>query len=148
MDGFNGSLPHLKPRVSVVGIAAAPYEALAKLKQTKAWDVELYSAQGNTFNHDFGVEFTDEEQKSGEKLYNYGAAKWGWCSQAPGLSVFHKHNGEVFHTYSTFGPGLSELNVVFSVLDVIPEGRDETGGRSMFWVKHKEKYGQPEAAEE
>jgi len=147
IDGFNGALPHLAPRVSVVGVAAAPYESLAKLKHTKAWDVDLYSAQGSTFNHDFAVEFTEAERESGDKLYNYGNSAWGWCDQAPGLSIFHKENGQVYHTYSTYGPGLSELNVVFSVLDVLPEGRDEDGGRSMHWVKHKEHYGLPASKE-
>jgi predicted dithiol-disulfide oxidoreductase (DUF899 family) len=144
MDGFNGTLHHLKPRVNVVGVAAAPYARLAQLKKVKGWDIEIYSAQGSTFNHDFAVEFTEAEQKSNEKIYNYGHSTWSWCDQAPGLSVFHRENGEVYHTYSTYGPGLSEINVVFSVLDIIPAGRNEGGGNSMYWIKHKEQYGQPE----
>jgi len=143
VDGLNGSLPHLSPRTAVVGVAAAPFEALTKLKQTKGWDVPLYSSHGSTFNHDFLVEFTEEERAAGQKVYNYKSAEWGWCDQAPGISVFTKRDGQVYHTYSTYGPGLAELNVAFGVCDILPEGRNEEAGGHMYWIRHKEKYGLP-----
>ena len=44
----------------------------------------------------------------------------------PSLSVFYKdENGDVFHTYSTYGRGLDILVGVYNFLDLAPKGRDE-----------------------
>lgn len=42
----------------------------------------------------------------------------------------------------TFAAGLADFQTVFALLDITPEGRNETGGsrRSMYWLKHKEDY--------
>mmetsp|Transcript_37162 Transcript_37162/g.72998 ORF Transcript_37162/g.72998 Transcript_37162/m.72998 type:complete len:248 (-) Transcript_37162:305-1048(-) len=147
IDGFNGVLPHLLPRTNVVAVGKAGHEKLNVLKATKKWDVNLFSSKGSSFNHDMGVEFSAEERKSGEKLYNQGCMPWPWCEQAPGLSVFHKSSdGTIYKTYDAFGPGLADVHLIFSVLDLIPSGRDEKGpGKSnMWWVKHKEDYGKAE----
>ena len=45
----------------------------------------------------------------------------------PGLSVFYKDpiSGEIFHTYSTYGRGLDPLVGTYTLLDLVPKGRDE-----------------------
>ena len=62
----------------------------------------------------------------------------------PGISVFIRNpsNGKVYHSYSTFAAGLSELNIMFNFLDILPEGRAEkdVDNEEMWWVKHKEEY--------
>ena len=123
-------------------MAAAAPDKIAAVAAAKGWTFPTLSSGNSGFNEDFGVSFTDEQLASGEGGdYNYGR-KWKFGSQAPGLSVFHKEaNGELFHTYSTFAAGLSEVNVVFSLLDMIPEGRNERpNNRPMYWVKHKSEY--------
>jgi len=84
-------------------------------------------------------------KKKGQ-LYNYGSGQT-WIGQCPGVSVFKKdkETGAIYHTYSTFAAGLQELNVCLSLLDLIPEGRqdrksDKNEKENMYWVKHKEDY--------
>ena len=36
-----------------------------------------------------------------------------WGTEAPGASVFKLHDGDVYHTYSTFAAGLAELSLVY-----------------------------------
>jgi predicted dithiol-disulfide oxidoreductase (DUF899 family) len=72
--------------------------------------------------------------------YNYGR-QWRWGSEGPGVSVFKRHQGETFHTYSAYSAALGSQSVVLSLLDLTPNGRDEDGGKgNMWWVKHKEAY--------
>jgi hypothetical protein len=62
--------------------------------------------------------------------------------EAPGLSVFYKNaNGEIFHTYSSYGRGLDILLGAYNFLDMTPKGRDEDGlAFSMAWVRHHDRY--------
>ena len=142
LDGWNGALPHILPRINVAAVAAAAPAKINAVGAAKGWGFPMLSSGESGFNEDFGVSFTAEQLASGEGGdYNYGR-KWKFGSQAPGLSVFHKaENGDVFHSYSTFAAGLSEVNVTFSLLDLIPEGRNERpNNRPMYWVKHKSEY--------
>jgi predicted dithiol-disulfide oxidoreductase (DUF899 family) len=36
-------------------------------------------------------------------------------------------NGDIFHTYSSFGRGGEDLHAAYRYLDITPKGRDETG---------------------
>ena len=74
--------------------------------------------------------------------YNYTRQPFP-SEEAPGLSVFYKDaEGDVFHTYSSFGRGLDPLVGTYTVLDMVPKGRDEDGlGFSMQWVRHHDRYG-------
>ena len=50
--------------------------------------------------------------------------------EAPGASVFYKdEDGDIFHTYSTYGRGLDILLGTYNFLDLVPKGRDEDGLR-------------------
>jgi predicted dithiol-disulfide oxidoreductase (DUF899 family) len=70
--------------------------------------------------------------------YNYGRT-FSWGSQAPGLSVFRRKDGQVYKTYATFSAGLANVSLVHSLLDLTSTGRDEAKPkRNMWWVKHKE----------
>jgi predicted dithiol-disulfide oxidoreductase (DUF899 family) len=58
--------------------------------------------------------------------------------------VFHKDaNGDIFHTYSTYGRGLESLIGAYSYLDIAPLGRNEHGPRGNLtdWVRHHDRYG-------
>jgi predicted dithiol-disulfide oxidoreductase (DUF899 family) len=42
------------------------------------------------------------------------------------VSVFYQDKeGDVFHTYSTYGRGIDILNTAYNYLDLVPKGRDE-----------------------
>jgi predicted dithiol-disulfide oxidoreductase (DUF899 family) len=62
-------------------------------------------------------------------------------SELPGLSVFCRDGGEVFHTYSCYARGLDALNVAYQLLDLVPKGRDEAGLPStMSWLRRHDEY--------
>jgi predicted dithiol-disulfide oxidoreductase (DUF899 family) len=76
-----------------------------------------------------------------QTCYNYGRP-WPYASQAPGISVFALSSTEgssqkVFHTYSTFGPGLAAFHPMFAIMDSLPEGREEKEKGNMWWVRGK-----------
>ena len=56
--------------------------------------------------------------------------------------MFYKDDdGEVFHTYSTYGRGVEVMMGTYSLLDLVPKGRDEQGlPRTMDWVRHHDRY--------
>jgi predicted dithiol-disulfide oxidoreductase (DUF899 family) len=63
----------------------------------------------------------------------------------PGVSTFFRgEDGEVFHTYSSFGRGIDLLNTAYNYLDLTPKGRDEDGlTMPMSWVRRHDEYDQP-----
>jgi predicted dithiol-disulfide oxidoreductase (DUF899 family) len=62
--------------------------------------------------------------------------------EAYGLSVFFKDtNGDIYHTYSTYGRGMEAFIGTYNLLDCVPKGRDEEGlPFPMAWVRHHDKY--------
>jgi Bacterial protein of unknown function (DUF899) len=58
--------------------------------------------------------------------------------------VFYKEpaSSQIFHTYSTYGRGLDPLVGTYTLLDLVPKGRDEDHmAFSMQWVRHHDRYG-------
>jgi len=101
------------------------------------------SSHGSDFNHDYHVSFTAEELARGKVDYNYGLTDFP-VEEAPGLSVFAKDaKGDVYHTYSTYGRGSRSLIGTYTVLDLVPKGRDEDSEETMSWVRYHDSYGQP-----
>ena len=141
LDSFSGIYPHLKPRLNFCAVALASPEDLAKVQSKKGWSFPMVSSRKNSFQRDYGVHWTKEEVDNQKAVYNYDKS-WSFGTMAPGISVFHKVDGKVYHTYSTYAAGLADLNATFAVLDITPTGRNETGGpaSNMWWVKHKESY--------
>ena len=43
-------------------------------------------------------------------------------TEAPGISVFLKNGGRIYHTYSTYERGLDMLNVAYHYMDLVPQG--------------------------
>lgn len=85
--------------------------------------------------------FTEEEIAGGELDYNYSKQEFD-STEAPGIGVFHKDvSGTVFHTYSAYGRGVEQAMGTYSVLDLVPNGRDEDGlDFMMAWVRHHDRY--------
>ena len=62
--------------------------------------------------------------------------------EAPGLSVFTREDGAIFHTYSTYARGLDMLNSAYQLLDLVPKGRDERELEfTMAWLRRRDEYG-------
>ena len=142
-DHFDGSLIHLAHRdVTLAVISRAPFQQIEAFQKRMGWHFHWVSSNGNEFNQDYHVSFTNDELAKGKVYYNYGLVGFG-ATEAPGLSVFYKDAaGRIFHTYSSYARGLDMLVGAYSFLDLVPKGRDEDGlAFSMSWVRHHDRYG-------
>ena len=148
-DHLDGSLPHLAARdVTITMVSRAPLAKIEAFKKRMGWRFNWVSSHGSDFNADFRVSFTKEEMAQGQVNYNYVMQPFP-SDEAPGLSVFYKDAaGEVFQTYSTYGRGLDALIGTYTILDLVPKGRDEDRlGFPMEWVRHHDRYGTNEFAD-
>ena len=140
MDNFNGVTTHLNHRdITIAAVSHARYEALARYRERMGWSFPWYSSVGSDFNFDYGVSYTPEQLDAGEVVYNYRPTRWSG-TEAPGISVFLKEGGDVFHTYSTYERGLDMLNVAYHYMDLVPKGRDEPEGEGAEWVRRRDEY--------
>ena len=142
LDHVDGILVHLAHQdVSYVVVSRAPLPEIEAFKRRMGWHVEWVSSGGNDFNYDFHVSFTPDDIASGEAYYNYETRKIG-IDELSGRSVFHKdENGDVFHTYSSYGRGGEDYLGTYRLLDIVPKGRNETGnGNLTDWVRHHDRY--------
>lgn len=141
-DHYNPAVIHLKHRdTSLATVSRAPIDKIEAFRQRMGWSFPWVSSYRNDFNHDYNVSFTQEEMSSGRQTYNYRSGPFP-ISEAPGLSVFVRDGGAVFHTYSTYARGLDMFLTTYHFLDATPKGRDEESGMS--WVRHRDRYGDDE----
>jgi predicted dithiol-disulfide oxidoreductase (DUF899 family) len=71
-DGFNGVTVHLENHdVAFWAISRAPLAKLQGFKQRMGWNFSWASSFAIDFNHDYGIWFTEEEQRKGDIEYNY-----------------------------------------------------------------------------
>jgi predicted dithiol-disulfide oxidoreductase (DUF899 family) len=148
-DHFDGTLPHLAAGdVSLVAVSRAPLAKIEEFKKRMGWHFEWVSSHDSDFNHDYHVSFTEKEMESGKVDYNYELEEFP-SAEAPGISVFYKDaNGDVFHTYSSYGRGVEQVMSTYKILDLMPKGRDEGGlDFPMAWVRYHDKYGTDEFAD-
>lgn len=141
-DHTDGMTMHLAHRdVTFVAISRAPLSEIERFRQRMGWRFKWVSSHGSDFNRDFGVSFTPEEVAKGAVHYNYGAWRHAH-EELPGISVFARDDAnEVFHTYSTYGRGVEVMMGTYSMLDLMPKGRDEERLKfTMEWVRHHDRY--------
>lgn len=140
MDNFNGITVHLNHRdITMAAISQAPYAKLAAYKKRMGWGLPWLSSIGSDFNFDYRVSFTDKELKAEKVDYNYRLNPWS-LTEGPGISVFLKDRGQIYHTYSTYSRGLDMLNVAYHYMDLAPKGRDEGDGGADVWVRRRDEY--------
>lgn len=124
-------LRHLRTRdTAMVCISRGPFEKLDAWKQKIGWEFPWYSSEGSDFNYDFHATLdesvrpieinfaTKEELLASDKAYTLSG-------EHPGLSVFFKKDGEIYHTYSTYSRGVDKLLVTLQLLDLTPLGRQD-----------------------
>jgi len=116
-------------------VSRAPIEKLEKYKADNGWTFPWYSSADTTFNYDFGVTLDQsvkpmtynyltiaEHEKNGTGYYFEGEQPY----ELPGKSAFLQVNGEIFHTYSTFGRGCEATGGSPYFLDMTAFGRQES----------------------
>jgi predicted dithiol-disulfide oxidoreductase (DUF899 family) len=145
-DSFDGAWIHLAQRdTAFVVVSRATLPEIEAFKKRMGWKFKWVSSFGTDFNYDYHVSFTKDEIANKKATYNYAPSDFP-SEEAPGLSVFSKRGGEVFHTYSTFARGLDILLPTYNLLDMTAKGRDEDSlPWPMAWVRHHDKYGDPTA---
>jgi predicted dithiol-disulfide oxidoreductase (DUF899 family) len=114
IDGFNGIAHHLAQNVDLAIVAAADPATLRAHARTRGWNrLRLLSAGDSTFKYDLGSEDASGNQDST-------------------ISVFTRDaDGKLRHTYSGHPRlaedvkerGIDELNPIWNVLDLTPQGR-------------------------
>ena len=143
-DHYDPAIVHLAHRdTSLVTVSRAPLEKLQAFSERMGWSFHWVSSGRNSFNHDYGVYFTPQEQQGGLAIYNYAQSAIP-ISDLPGLSVFTRDDaGTIYHSYSTYARGLDIFLNVYNLLDTTPLGRNEEGLDTMDWVRHHDRYGIP-----
>jgi len=151
-DGFDGSVSHLANHdVTLHAVSRAPIAKLQAYKGRMGWSFPWASSGGNDFNYDFGVSFTEQQQRDGTVDYNYqrgghaldikpapgvvvefatscGTDASTYALDRPGVSAFVLEDGVVYHTYSSYVRGVDGLWGMYQWLDRAPKGRGESKG--------------------
>lgn len=141
-DHNDGANIHLAQRdVTLIAVSRAPLADIERFRTRMGWQFPWVSSYANDFNHDFGVNFTQDEMSSGKVEYNYTKQPFPH-EEAPGISVFVRDDeGGVFHTYSRFGRGVEVMMHTYALMDLTPHGRDEDAlDYPMAWVRHNDRY--------
>jgi predicted dithiol-disulfide oxidoreductase (DUF899 family) len=143
-DHVDGIIVHLEHRdVTYTAVSRAPLAEIEAFKRRMGWRFRWVSSNGSDFNYDFNVSFKPDEIARGEGYYNYEMREIA-SEELSGLSVFYKGaTGEVYHTYSSYGRGGEDMLVTYRLLDITPQGRNETGPSHNMtdWVRHHDRYG-------
>jgi predicted dithiol-disulfide oxidoreductase (DUF899 family) len=140
--------------VMFTAISRAPLANIQAFKSRMGWSFPWASSYESEFNYDFGVGFTEEQQRRGVAEYNFGTENFlpsgdsgatlvesvgvdraTFMREAPGMSAFALEDGVVYHTYSAYARGLDALWGMYQWLDRAPLGRNETGA---WWRRHDE----------
>lgn len=141
-DHLDGAAIHLAHRdTALLVVSRAPLAEIERFRQRMGWQFRWVSAHGNRFNQDFHVSFAPEDRVNGEVNYNFHQTPFPQ-DEAPGISVFWRDDdGQVFHTYSTYGRGVEVMMGTYPLVDLTPKGRDEAGlSYTMEWVRHHDRY--------
>lgn len=140
-----GHLAHLHARdTSIAVVSRAPYEKIAAFRDRMEWTVPWYSSYDSDFNYDFHT--TQDESvapveylfMSKDELLAAGLDHMTTGEQA-GLSVFVRHDGVVYHSYSTYGEGTALLHTSDNYLEFTPQGRPVFAEKAA-WLRHHDSY--------
>jgi predicted dithiol-disulfide oxidoreductase (DUF899 family) len=114
IDGYNGVAPHLAQNVDFAIVAAADPATLRAYARTRGWDrLRLLSAGDSTFKYDLGSEDASGGQDSTISVFT---------READG-TLRHFYSGHPWLAEDIKERGIDELNPVWNMLDLTPEGR-------------------------
>lgn len=143
-DHINQPLVHFEQRdAHFVAVSRATLDEIEAYKKRMGWKFPWYSSNGSDFNYDFHVSFTEQDKEKGKVFYNYRLEDYV-DEELPGMSAFIRDaSGQVFHTYSTFGRGAEQVMGTYTLMDMLPRGREEEPFKvhPMEWVRRHDEYG-------
>jgi predicted dithiol-disulfide oxidoreductase (DUF899 family) len=131
-DGIGNVRPLHARNTSLVAVTRAPYEKIAAFRDRMGWTFPWYSSAGGDFNYDFHA--TVDDRVAPVRIWGRSEAEMAeagmpWTDSLrgdwPGISAFLQVDGEVYHTYSTFGRGIEEFHNGYPYLDLTALGRQE-----------------------
>jgi predicted dithiol-disulfide oxidoreductase (DUF899 family) len=143
VDHIDPTLPHLNARdVTVKVVSHAPIDKLKAYKKRMGWKVPVASSYNRDFNDDFGASFDKEQsdeiakvvlpQFGSDEAIAKAAASCGIdvreyvTTEAPGLDVFVREGGAIYHTYTSVPDG-DDIDIGYhQYLDRAP--KEWTGG--------------------
>ena len=127
-DGV-ANIAHINARdVSFALVSRARIGKLETYRRRMGWQFPWYSSHDTNFNQDFGATVGDSEHHR--------------------LSVFLRDGEDIYLTYQTSDRGTENLGTAFSLLDLVPYGRQESwqqapsgwpqGDPYVWWRRHDE----------
>jgi len=141
-DQVDGARQHFEhDDVSFVAVSRGPIEKLEAYRKRMGWKFRWVSSASSDFNFDFHVSFPNGTREGGV-FYNFEHQPDPEIDELAGVSVFYKDDdGTIYHTYSTYGRGGEVFLTVYSWLDIVPKGRNETkNGNLSDWVRRHDRY--------
>src|SRR5215813_8277901 len=114
IDGANGVAHHLAQNLDFAVVAAADIPTLRAHARARGWDkVRLLSAGSNTFKYDLGSEDREGNQDSTISVFTRDSDG----------TVRHFYSGHPWLSENIKERGIDELNPIWNVLDLTPQGR-------------------------
>lgn len=116
---LNGTLDQIhKHDANLVVVSSAPIADIQRVRAERGWSFTWLSAQGSTFNTDFGMS-TDRDRASqqiGTETVFYERG------ETAGINAFVRTDKGIFHTYACFNRGIQQMNGAFGYVDLLPYG--------------------------
>jgi predicted dithiol-disulfide oxidoreductase (DUF899 family) len=116
IDSFNGIAHHLTPNVDLAIVAAANPVALRSHARARGWNrLRLLSAGASTFKYDFGSEDKEGNQDSAISVF----------TRDDDGTIRHFYTGHPWLAPDIEERGIDELNPIWNVMDLTPQGRGD-----------------------
>jgi len=120
-DAFNFSIPHLETRdATLVAVSRTSRENIRAFRDRMGWRFPWLSSLESDFNFDFDVSFAEP---TAPKTHNFRTVD-DEMDETHGISVFAKHDGDIYHTYSCYARAVELVMVHLQYLDLVPKGRE------------------------
>jgi|ERR1051326_24858 predicted dithiol-disulfide oxidoreductase (DUF899 family) len=114
IDSFNGIAHHLAQNVDLAIVAAADLPTLRAHARNRGWDkLRLLSAGENTFKYDLGSEDAEGHQDSTISVF----------TRDQDGALRHFYSGHPWLADDVKERGIDELNPIWNVMDLTPQGR-------------------------
>ena len=114
LDAFNGVAHHLAQNVDLAIVAAADPATLRAHARSRGWDrLRLLSAGDSTFKYDLGSEDSEGRQDSTISVFTRDSDG----------TLRHFYSGHPWLDQDIKERGIDELNPIWNVLDLTPQGR-------------------------
>jgi predicted dithiol-disulfide oxidoreductase (DUF899 family) len=114
IDSFNGVAHHLAQNVDLAIVAAADPSTLRAHARNRGWDkLRLLSAGDSTFKYDLGSEDSEGHQDSTISVFTRDSDG----------TLRHFYSGHPWLADDITDRGIDELNPIWNVMDLTPQGR-------------------------